>query len=730
LAQLQRIGRTGRKKDGDIAVLVAEGKEETNFEKAKEAYNMVQNSITKGDHIELYTDVPRLLPSNVHPQPHEMVMPIVGYKREASTTRASKSMGSIEKYVTRTRLPKEPKLTAKERKKMLAEATALANADSDESESLDLDVTKTKGKGKMSNVKEKSPSKPRKSRKKAGEAVAAPSDEELIAETRKKRRKKVDPSSSSDGEPPPKASKKSVKKKDIEGDSGPSRRKPKKERKTAVKRAREDNSLSPDNSPPRKKKKSVSPIESHRLSSPDVPPGPKFPTSPTHGFVSGTGRKLVAGIAFTAAIDISSDDEDLCAQNAHSGVNPEPLSPSSSGDEVNICEDDASLAARTRPGPSPPAIQVEAREDFMRNRLFAPSTSLSSIHYSPAPSQARNNSWHRSTSHMPQGLAGAHDWLLDSDSDSAPVISKSSNTFKQSPPNSQTPRGQLESLNSHSVASPVVKPFRPHGASERESFTEKLIPNMEPPGSSTKSTLAFFDLSDTSIELLPNIGQNKRNDAGSFRQPHGPEVISPFVTHAKLPLSLPAQSSSPIRPPGRIKRDKKSIKAALAHTLSSEVEEEHYSGYDDSDASHDNPILAHKYTTENKKHRRRPVYDRNNEFVAIEADLSGEDAAGGSTDTEGEEDQYDRAFIADDDVTQHVDYDQTAMYLQGLQTQAPAGFNFANRPVRVGVFGQGFSKSSRRPAYLSSSPPRKLDSEDAYEFGSFVVEDEAMEEDE
>ncbi|KAF8315142.1 P-loop containing nucleoside triphosphate hydrolase protein, partial [Clavulina sp. PMI_390] len=82
IKMLQRIGRTGRKKDGHIAVLVAEGKEETNFAKAKEAYNTVQQNILRGDLIELYTDVPRLLPQTARPEAKEMVMPIIGYVKD------------------------------------------------------------------------------------------------------------------------------------------------------------------------------------------------------------------------------------------------------------------------------------------------------------------------------------------------------------------------------------------------------------------------------------------------------------------------------------------------------------------------------------------------------------------------------------------------------------------------------------------------------------------------
>lgn len=684
---------------------------------------MVQNSITKGDHIELYTDVPRLLPSSVRPQPHEMVMPIVGYQREASR-RSSKSVGTLDKYVTKTRPSKEPKLTAKERKKMLALANALANAESDDSESVDLDLTTTKGKDKKT-TKDKPPSKPRKP-KKPSEAAALSSHEKPSTDTRKKKRKKMESSSSSDDEkPPPKASKKPAKGKEIEPGRGSSRRKGHAPSKTSGKRAREDHSESLGESPPRRKKKRGASVESPHSSSSDVP-GPSramFPTSPTMGFISGTGRKLVPNAVtfLTGPIEISSDDDNLASRNAHD----EPLSPFDDEGELNMGEGNMTSYSRTKPTPPPPA-----RVDSTRIQVFTPSASLSPAPYLDAPRSSLHGSARSpgfpinlspdynkpSTSNTAPRFAGVHDWLLDSDSDDAPVISRSSGTFKQ--PHGQALRGRHHAqLSSHSSA-PAAKQFWSRGASGRESFTENSIANVEAPSLSTKPA---SDLSDTSIELLPISGQILGSNAGQF---HEPETGS-FVMRTKAPSEPRMQSSSPIQPPGRKKRRKRSTKTAL--TLLSQAEDaEHHSGSDTSGVSNDKPIVEHKYTTKGRKPRRRPVYDRNNEYVAMEADLSGEDVVGGSTDTESEEDEYDRKFIADGDVTQRSDYDQSAIYLQGLQTQAPSGLNFANRPVRVGVFGQAFSRTSRRAAYLSSSP-RRPDSEDAYEFGSFVVEDEDVE---
>ena len=78
------MGRTGRKREGYVHVLLAEGREETNWNKAREAYNQVQRSIVRGDQLELYDDVERLLPDHIKPECLEMVMEIQEYDRSAT----------------------------------------------------------------------------------------------------------------------------------------------------------------------------------------------------------------------------------------------------------------------------------------------------------------------------------------------------------------------------------------------------------------------------------------------------------------------------------------------------------------------------------------------------------------------------------------------------------------------------------------------------------------------
>ena len=84
LPQLQRVGRTGRKRDGYVHVLLAEIREELNWDKAHDTYGELQKCIVRGDQLELYGDIPRLLPDHLRPQVLEKRMEIEEYVREES----------------------------------------------------------------------------------------------------------------------------------------------------------------------------------------------------------------------------------------------------------------------------------------------------------------------------------------------------------------------------------------------------------------------------------------------------------------------------------------------------------------------------------------------------------------------------------------------------------------------------------------------------------------------
>ncbi|KAK7064429.1 ATP-dependent DNA helicase mph1 [Favolaschia claudopus] len=91
IRMLQRLGRTGRKREGTVHVLLSEGREETNMDKAKATYKDVQKTIVRGDQLELYSDVERLLPDHIKPECLEKAMEIQEYVREEGRKKRSRS---------------------------------------------------------------------------------------------------------------------------------------------------------------------------------------------------------------------------------------------------------------------------------------------------------------------------------------------------------------------------------------------------------------------------------------------------------------------------------------------------------------------------------------------------------------------------------------------------------------------------------------------------------------
>lgn len=75
-------------------VLLAEIREELNWDKAHDTYGELQKCIVRGDQLELYGDVPRLLPDHLRPQLLEKRMEIEEYVREP--TGKTKSLATAE----------------------------------------------------------------------------------------------------------------------------------------------------------------------------------------------------------------------------------------------------------------------------------------------------------------------------------------------------------------------------------------------------------------------------------------------------------------------------------------------------------------------------------------------------------------------------------------------------------------------------------------------------------
>ena len=69
IRMLQRMGRTGRKRAGNIVLLLMRGKEEDQFAKAKDNYEHIQKLICDGSHFELRHDLSaRIVPRDIRPE--------------------------------------------------------------------------------------------------------------------------------------------------------------------------------------------------------------------------------------------------------------------------------------------------------------------------------------------------------------------------------------------------------------------------------------------------------------------------------------------------------------------------------------------------------------------------------------------------------------------------------------------------------------------------------------
>ncbi|KAG0146604.1 hypothetical protein CROQUDRAFT_44147, partial [Cronartium quercuum f. sp. fusiforme G11] len=79
LRMLQRLGRTGRNESGKVIVLMTQGREEHNWEKAKDQYQHVQNALLSKTVLELFDDCERLIPEGIRPIPIDKTLEVQDY---------------------------------------------------------------------------------------------------------------------------------------------------------------------------------------------------------------------------------------------------------------------------------------------------------------------------------------------------------------------------------------------------------------------------------------------------------------------------------------------------------------------------------------------------------------------------------------------------------------------------------------------------------------------------
>lgn len=86
IRMLQRMGRTGRKRRGNIILLLMKGKEEDSYTKAKDNYEKMQLLIASGSRFTFHDDKsPRILPKDIHPRVDErqIEIPVENSQTEA-----------------------------------------------------------------------------------------------------------------------------------------------------------------------------------------------------------------------------------------------------------------------------------------------------------------------------------------------------------------------------------------------------------------------------------------------------------------------------------------------------------------------------------------------------------------------------------------------------------------------------------------------------------------------
>ncbi|KAL4979435.1 hypothetical protein BDW66DRAFT_127426 [Aspergillus desertorum] len=98
IRMLQRMGRTGRKRAGNIVLLLMQGKEEENFLKAKDNYEKMQQLIASGTQFTFHDDrSPRIIPRGIKPVPDKRHIDIPDENEVGDLPEPTKRKGRIPK---------------------------------------------------------------------------------------------------------------------------------------------------------------------------------------------------------------------------------------------------------------------------------------------------------------------------------------------------------------------------------------------------------------------------------------------------------------------------------------------------------------------------------------------------------------------------------------------------------------------------------------------------------
>ena len=106
IRMLQRMGRTGRKRAGNIVVLLMDGKEKNSFEQAKDSYQKMQRIIADGSSFKYHHNLaPRIVPQGVEPTVDERVIEIPVENSRADLPEPKKSRRPPKRPPKRFHMP-------------------------------------------------------------------------------------------------------------------------------------------------------------------------------------------------------------------------------------------------------------------------------------------------------------------------------------------------------------------------------------------------------------------------------------------------------------------------------------------------------------------------------------------------------------------------------------------------------------------------------------------------
>ncbi len=681
---MQRIGRTGRKAAGTVHVLLAKGREEHNWQKAQSSYAEVQHFIVRASDLEVYGDVDRLLPPDIEPECVEMEMEIEPYVREERTSRkGSNATGDSPRGKKHKRnddpARNVPATAAKgfvnvrellvkggaTRKKAAAKLTSMDWEHADEDDSDDADI-------------EAGLFAPR--RVKSASAAESPK-----GKGKARIGKKALARSATVGGPSKKTSmsKKSEKQSVLEG---------------------LDLRLSDDTEDEA--------IEQGPLS-------PAKPRSGSHKSVSSTSVTLPAFRSAKAAPERSSSP-DIPLNHSIIDISSTPDSPPtrSAAAMLNSSSPDRPLKRILRrvidsssERPLKSTLQRINGDPDCGNRS-------QSLEPPKSPGHPTSPSHHIISTQDLTPAENSMAWLIEDDEDSDLPL-----------PATPGPSHQKSSTHAFSNeplfldSSPVrgTSPLRLPSDDEPE-FVDNVSPISSPRRSTSCFTRSLKRSGPSHREQIshktdmgpPALPSRVAQASPSFSDDMGPEpsfAIRPFGKQVRKPLATNVldPDSPPWAPPASQRRLKRDRPKSPSPQPVQPPKKKKLKFMDTAEAQYRNP------------------------WIDVEATHSGDEMSVGSSEPDVDDivpDSDDRLFLDEPAETQmSPSYDQSAVYRRSLMTQAPGGGEpvFASRPARRGQasFGSSHGGPLRHRHRMTSSPPPIPDDEDEYEFGSFIVDDDA-----